>query len=245
MGKQLLPLTIVIAFLSACQSPPPTRPPAAQSPAAIPESDPQVATDAQALEPWEVEFQRQRIIGDLLYDALRALNQDRLMTPVDDNAFQRYQRVLAFDPDNAAALEGLAMIVARYLELAAQASRQGRFEPAMNYLERARWVNPDDPTIEAAWVALQAEMNSGDLVFSLDAAQVARRSDRAQTELADIARQARDKNAFLLITAPTDEHARWMFTVMRDAVDGFRLRANIEVGSSPMVRLRVGRNENS
>jgi tetratricopeptide (TPR) repeat protein len=235
-----------LALLTGCQTGPvaPAAPAAdagGVTAAAVTESAPAAA----ALEPWEAEFQRQRIIGDLLYDALRALQDDRLLTPVDDNAHQRYQRVLAFDPGNAQALEGLRNIVARYLELAADATRQGQFEAATNYLERARWVDPQDPAIAAAWADLQAEMNSGDLVFTLDGGHVARRTTEAQSTLADIARQAREQDAFLLITAPNDEQARWMFTVMRDAVDGYRLRGNIEIGNQAIIRLRVGRNENS
>lgn len=40
-----------------------------------------------------------RMIADLLFAALQALDADRLLTPMDDNAHDRFQRVLSFDPD--------------------------------------------------------------------------------------------------------------------------------------------------
>lgn len=227
--------------LAACTVP--SSPPA-PPPASVPVEETPVA-DAAPVADWVTDFERQRIIGDLLYDALRALEDDRLLTPVDDNAHQRYRRVLAYDPNNALALEGLRNIVARYLALSAEASRQGRFETAMTYIERARWVDPQDPAIQIAHDALQAEINSGDLVFTLDPAQVARQTEPARARLVEIAQQARTHDAMFLITAPSDEQARWMFAVMRDAVEGYRLRGNIEIGGHVIVRLRMNSNANT
>ena len=235
----------VLLLLAACTAPAP-RPPAAVRPDA--ESSPVTAADAvpvSASADFASDFQRQRLIGDLLYDALRALQQDRLLTPIDDNAHGRYQRVLAYDPANQQALEGLQNIVLRYLELASDASRQGRFDDALDFLERARFVDEDSPAIAEAWIALQAEINSGDKVLRIEPQDLHARSSRAQQQLADIARQARDMDAFFLITAPTDEQARWMFSVMREAVEGYRLRGNIEIGSYAIVRLRKPRDANS
>jgi hypothetical protein len=62
-----------------------------------------------------------RMIADLLFAALQALDADRLLTPMNDNAHDRFQRVLSFDPDNAIALQGLEDIVLRYVELAQDA----------------------------------------------------------------------------------------------------------------------------
>lgn len=196
-------------------------------------------------EDWEIEFQRQRLIGDLLYDALRALEQDRLLTPIDDNAHARYQRVLAYDPENVLALEGLQNIVKRYLELAEEAGRQGRFDDSLQFIERARFVDPDSPDISRAWLLLQADIDSGDAVFMLDLRELSAQSKAIRVQLADIARQAQASDALFLITAPSDEKARWIYSVMREAVDGYRLHGNIEIGSYAIVRLRKPSNENS
>lgn len=181
----------------------------------------------------------QQLIAELLYEGLQALDQDRLLTPLDNNAHARFQRVLAYDPTNQLALEGLESIVLRYIELADTAILQGLFDQAVLFLDRARFVNESHPAIAAAAARLEAERGSGDLFFDLDARQVAARSEAMQEQLAAIARQAREHQAFFLITAPSDEQARWMFSVMRDAVEGYRLRGNIELAARHSVRLRM------
>lgn len=185
----------------------------------------------------------QRLIADILFEGLQALDADRLLTPVDDNAHALFQRVLAYEPDNEIALQGLQDIVARYLELAGEATRQGLFEEAGTLLDRARFVDTNHPGIAQVAEQLEAERNSGDLFFDFEAAALARRTDAVQQQLADIARQAQEHNAFFLITAPNDDLARWMFSVMRDAVNGYRLRGNIELASRASIRLRLPETE--
>ena len=46
-------------------------------------------------EPSEME----RLIADILFEGLQALEDDRLLTPLEDNAHSRFQRVLAMDPE--------------------------------------------------------------------------------------------------------------------------------------------------
>lgn len=191
----------------------------------------------------DAERAQRRYIADILFEGLQALDADRLLTPVDNNAYSRFQRALAFDPDNAIALQGLQDIAARYLQLSLQASRRGLFAEASTMLENARLVSPDHPELAAVWVALQAEMNSGDLFFDLDSTEVTRRSESVRAKLVDIARQAQALSANFLITSPNDDNARWMFTVMREAVEGHRLRGNIELASRTSVRLRLPRSE--
>lgn len=182
---------------------------------------------------------QQRLIADLLFEALQALDADKLLTPIDDNAHARFMRVLAYDRENEIALQGLQDIVARYLELSVEASNRGLFEDAQAMLDRALFVDADHPGIADTRLKLQAEKNSGDLFFQLDEREFSRRSEAAQTQLVDIAEQARHHGAFFLITAPNDDLARWMFGIMRQAVLGYRLRGNIELATRTSVRLRL------
>ena len=184
-----------------------------------------------------------RLIADLLFAGLQALDADRLLTPVDESAHGRFQRVLAYDPHNEIALKGLQDIVLRYVELAEDASRQGQFDDAAAFLDRARFVDASHPAIAATSAFLNAERASGDLFFLLDGDELRRQSDEIQEEIALIARQARDKGAFFLISAPSDDLARWIFGVMRAAVPGHRLRGNIELAGRSGVRLRLPRAE--
>ena len=136
-------------------------------------------------------------------------------------------------------MQGIQDIVARYLQLAEEASRQGLFDEAETLLDRARFVDEEHPGIAPVASALAEERNSGDLFFDFDARGLAQRSDEVQTQLSEIAEMAKEHNAFFLITAPNDDLARWMFSVMREAVPGFRLRGNIELASRANIRLRM------
>jgi hypothetical protein len=67
-----------------------------------------------------------------------------LLVPAGDNASLYYNRVLALDPDNRAALHGIDRIAGRYAELASYASWQQDSGKARLYLERGLRVQPDN-----------------------------------------------------------------------------------------------------
>ena len=238
---RLLFFLLCVLLLGSCQTPAVESTPGESRPA-------NEALDIRVLSDAEVysgsdSADISRMIPDILYAALQALSEDRLLTPVDDNAHGRFKRVLAMDPKNELALEGLQDIVVRYLQLAGEAMNRGIFDEAETLLGRARFVDPSHPGIASAAEALRLEMNSNDLFFKLDYPNYSVRSELAQNELADIARQARKHEAFFLITAPNDDLARWMVSVMREAVNGYRLRGNIELSSRLGIRLRMPNGE--
>lgn len=198
-----------------------------------------VLSEAEVSAGGSMPLDQQRFLADILYEALQALGDDRLLTPIDDNAHARFMRVLAYDARNSIALQGIQDIVLRYLQLSEQSMHRGLFEESRTMLDRARFVDAGHPDIERVSLALEAEMASEDLFFELDPREYSRRSEQAETQLADIANQARTHSAFFLITAPNDDLARWMVAVMRQAVDGHRLRGNIELASRTSIRLRL------
>jgi tetratricopeptide (TPR) repeat protein len=239
--RQVFSITIcvLVGFLASCTVP-------VQGPESVDQQGGVAAPTISVIDQSELTtvtsaFNDRQFLADLLYEALQALDNDRLLTPIDDNAYRRFQRVLAYEPDNELALQGLKDIVQRYLQLAEQSMRRGLFEEAESFLDNARFVDADDQGIAGVSLALQAEMNSGDLFFNLDNREFAARSDEAKARLEDIAKQAQLSNAFFLIVAPNDELARWMFGIMRDAVSGYRLRGNIELASQTSIRLRMPR----
>jgi hypothetical protein len=100
-------------------------------------------------------YERKRAdVESLLREATADLAADRLTTPADKNAFSRYRAVLALDPANETALEGLHDILRRYLVLAKAASRDNNFELAGDYLSKATAVSPGAESIAAARAAL-------------------------------------------------------------------------------------------
>lgn len=245
MNRRLLTITGLVCLFASCQAPPPAAPEGDEAAGASADgeftitvlSDPEVIRGAE-----DDSFDQRRLLADILFEGLQALDRDQLLTPLDTSAYSRFQRALAYDPDNEIALQGLQDILARYLELSREASRRGLFAEAATMLENARFVDAEHPDIASAWMTLQAELNSDDLFFELDGREMTNRSDRARERLTDIARQVREHEATFLITAPNDDLARWMFSVMRDAVEGYRLRGNIELASRTTVRLRMPRN---
>ena len=183
----------------------------------------------------------ERVIADVLFEGLQALEDDRLLTPLEDNAYSRFQRVLALDNENQIAKEGVEKILLRYVALSQQASRRGLFDNAEELLGRAKFIDEDHPALAQALLLLKEERESGDLIFNLDSNELLDRSEAMVSQLGHIAEQARDRQAFFLITAPNDNLARWMYLQMRNAVEGYRLRGNIELANQTSIRLRLSR----
>ncbi len=235
--RKSIPLAyLFLGLLAACQ---PTQ---NARVVAVPEPEPESETvepfdEAAVIARFEEDLRYQRIIADLLYEGIKALNANRLLTPPDISAHAYFSRVLSVQPSNAVALNGIQEIVSKYLQLAEQAGRQGQFDNAKQYLRRAEQVDNTHAGIAAAWVRLENEMNSSDVVHSISASELANRSSTLMEELAKIGVQARETGAFFLITAPNDTQARWIYSQMQAAVEGHRLRGNIELGDSPTVRL--------
>ena len=237
--RSLLTICISAALLLGCQTQQSS--PVVEGNAAQAGLQVRVLTDAEVVSGTAVN--QQRVIADILYEALQALDEDRLLTPIDDNAHARFMRVLAYDFDNSIALEGIQDIVTRYLQLSRESMYRGQFEESRIMLDRASFVDSAHPLIEVVSQELQQEMKSGDLFFDLDYREFSRRSELAQNQLEDIARQAKQNNAFFLITVPNDDLARWMVSIMRGAVPGHRLRGNIELASRSTIRLRMPSNQ--
>jgi len=89
---------------------------------------------------------RIRVIG-LLNNAKLALGENRLMSPANDNAYDRYRSVLELDPSNRAAQDGLREVAGRYLQLSSGAVAQGDRDQAQIFLDRARKADPTHPGI--------------------------------------------------------------------------------------------------
>jgi tRNA A-37 threonylcarbamoyl transferase component Bud32/tetratricopeptide (TPR) repeat protein len=80
----------------------------------------------------------------LLRLARQALDDYRLTSPDNDNAYDYYRRVLEDDPDNAEALTGVARIADSYADLTEREIDQFHYRKARTYLERGLAVDPDN-----------------------------------------------------------------------------------------------------
>lgn len=81
-------------------------------------------------------------ITDLLEKAAFALESDRLIEPADDSALHYYRAVLAEDPDNTSASDGLDRIAEQYLSGARAALAAADFDGAVRSLATAKGVQP-------------------------------------------------------------------------------------------------------
>ena len=83
----------------------------------------------------------QNHINDLLQQAERAMGMDRLTTPVEDNAYGYYQKILSLNANNNEAKEGLDKIAQRYFTKAQEQAPLGNLSQAEALLQRARFVS--------------------------------------------------------------------------------------------------------
>jgi hypothetical protein len=55
--------------------------------------------------------------------------------------------------------------------------------------------------------------------------------------LRELAQVVAETNAFVMITAPNDEHGRWMYMQIQEGLGDIRVRGDIEIGEQASVRL--------
>lgn len=83
-------------------------------------------------------------IDGLLAEAAKDVAGLRLTTPRGSNAVEKYETVLALDPGNDAARQGLSAVSDRYVDLASTALARGQLAAARRYLELAQSIAPDN-----------------------------------------------------------------------------------------------------
>lgn len=220
---------ITAVLLAGCVQPP------APQVVVTPEPEPEPLISDQAR--LDEEELARRYVADILYQGMRALGADRLMTPAEDSAYHHFSRALALDPGNQIAIDGMRDIAGRYLQLADLASRQGQFNNAETFMRRAVQVDGSHPNLEQTTRRLQTERERTHSVTTLNARDVIARQPSVTVQLQELAKVIADANAFVLITAPNDELGRWMYAQIQDALGDYRVRGDIEIGEQPSVRL--------
>lgn len=223
--KTLLLMTLLL-WLSACRTSPEVIIYAGAPLPEPPAEAPPVLVDHE-------QFQQERMFADLLYEAKRAFDDNRLMLPAGRNAYESYQQVLRLDPGNKMALQGIEEIALRYITMAETAINAGSFDNAENYLVRAAQLGPDRPELDTARTHLETARKVHTQVHELNAAGLTAHSLQVMTDLAEIARQIQASGATFLIRARSDEEGRWIYQTMRDAVGGNRLHGNIDIAGTP------------
>lgn len=227
-------------FLCACATEP--SPPAPDKPEAASKAVPDTSTSEPEPAPTRAEK-----IEQWLSQADRALANDRLLSPLRDNAHDRYRAVLLYDPDNTRAISGLQAIALRYLDLARSAAARSALTQARGYLELADTVDPGNPLVEELRQSLQAQrermasaeaLSEEGKVISLNPLLLHQRAESLVEELHALARRVSKSGEFVLIVSRTDAEGRWIYQQMRDGASDYVLRGDIKLGSPPRIQLQ-------
>lgn len=180
---------------------------------------------------------RARIIADILFEAAYALDDNKLLLPAGDNAYDRYLEVLSVEPANAVALAGIQNIVLRYVELADGAMAIGQYDEAEKFLERGASIEPASDSILAARSRLVLARTVEINFVELDPDGLNDQSLETMLLLSEIAESVKLAGATVLITARTDAEGRWIYKTMRESLGGYRLRGDIVLGNQPGIQI--------
>ena len=116
-----------------------------------------------------VEPGRAETIEQLLSKGRQSLDDFRLLTPEEDNAYGYYRAVLLLDPANDDANEGIQEIVDRYITLVRTAADQHENARAKRYVTRGLSIQPENRQL----LALQYSINRAIQSASADTGTVA------------------------------------------------------------------------
>lgn len=204
--------------------------PPGEAPATIADSG---SGPANASEPAGTPQVDTRSVPELLSAARVAFAERRYVEPATGNALALYIQVLAIEPDNAEANDGVQRIVAIVAGQAQAQVKAGQIDDASKLLDMLRVAAPDDPALAALeadmaaarpkWLAARAreaisneQMQTADrLIDELTAlgtekalVQDLRRSIDAQRKNADLSRAVADARESLTPALLLDTSAR-------------------------------------
>ncbi len=199
-------------------------------PPAEPPAEPQAVTVPREVHPHAAR------IAHLLEDAAAAFDDNRLTTPVEDSAYLIYLQILGLDPDNAAAEQGIADIVERYLEWAISNAAEFNIRKATDYLRRATSVDPLHPNIAAVSAMVEERRRARTVFHALPSADLRSRSPPAIDTLLNIGAEISATGASAVIVARSDAEGRWIYQQLNASADT-RVRAELKFGETPGVRL--------
>lgn len=214
---------MAVALIAACGAPPVQREP--QLPVA-PTEPPAPAR--------HIDHAR---VDALLDAAARALAEQRLLTPAEDNAYLHYTKVLELVPDQPDARRGFERIVEAYLALARRALERERWAAAHSMLDRAARVDGTHPGIAPLRRQTQLLAGAERLALPLDRAALRQRRADVAARLKAFGGNARRANARVTIRAGSDADGRWIYEQLSRAPGGRRIRARMDIGVPPQVTI--------
>jgi len=220
-------LLLMAAALSACIGQPvkESEPVVMEKPASVP---------ANVLSQQEI---RRRLLNDLLFQGLQAVDADHLSEPYSESAVDYFGQVLDIEPDNKIAKDGMARVVQRYLSLADAALATGARHVARGYLDKAKRYGASQTELHLRQIksAPLAKVPANEFLLSEDDLDL--REDAILLRLTEVAVRALRANSRITIVARSDEEGRWIYQRMREVLVDYRLRGNIVQGVVPKIIL--------
>lgn len=264
MSKNLVSFLIAVVFLTGCQgNVKPTQKsqpvPKIQSQQAAPKqvsaSKPAASTAVltqQAKKVVKTPTAFERITLNLIAMGEEALAEERLLTPVDDNANLYFQAALGRDPGNFRASQGISAIVDIYTQWAWKAAQSKDYAKSALYLEYARSVNPEDPSITEMSSRIKSQRGNTNRnsntqsvkkalkegqyllpsnLFSLSEKEILA---NIQPIIDNVAKTQQSINIYW----PNDKEARLLYQIINSRVTEFRVRAMTYNRADNMVELQ-------
>jgi tetratricopeptide (TPR) repeat protein len=218
---------MLLLTLGACTTPAPATPPEPVRASPLPDEPP--ITPAAPIDIDRLDM--------LLEFGDRALKDGRLLTPIDDCAYDFYRAALVVAPNHPAAEHGLQRLAERYVGMAEQAAERGQFDTARSLLERALIVNPHLDSIAAAQAQIEIRSTAARQHIQLDAGQLSAHGDELAAQLKSLGARAKAADAWVIIRARNDAEGRWIYQQMANAPGTRRIRAELTLASPPGVDL--------
>lgn len=168
--------------------------------------------------------------------------------PAGASAYDFYLQVQQLDPGNAQAAAGIQTLVMQLVEQARDALRQRSFGRVNSLLNTAEEIAPGNPLSVEVRRQLQREQRraredvvlsgAGAQTIALPASELTARSEGMIQMLSAIAERIRQHHMRVVIVARDDAEGRWIYSQLRQAVPGYRVRGDIKLGHSPRLQLQ-------
>jgi len=217
-----------------------------------PKPVPDVARVPQKTEPVSKapESASKRIENTLLKRAEIAFRAGQLTTPPHNNAYDSFQSVLIINPGNTQARSGVQAILLRYAELLRGAITKGRLLYAEGLLRQAETYYPANPLLmdikrelirekgrEEETLLAGVPKSAPGMEYPLPGGALARKSPTVSAYLGRIAERIRESDESVMIYARNDREGRWIYSQLKKAVPGYRVRGDIRISRKAKISI--------
>jgi TonB family protein len=148
------------------------RVPAPQSPAAAPTATPAPGAPMTPAAGAPVDAATEEKVDALIEQAQRAMRDRHFIDPADGSALTLYRSALVLDPASGEARQGLARLAEILLTRVQSALDERQFDTALQALETARSISPEDarlPALDERIAKMRAELGPAEILAAMNA----------------------------------------------------------------------------